>query len=131
MTDIPEKNTKDEVIVSVCNVDDMEELQHERDVPKVIKEVDEPPDDLYMERKAKTELSPKDKMHLFMWNKNLNFIVIVIGIMCILYFIDIFISIKYPEANITLKEPLFELLKTILLMASGYVFAKSGDEINH
>lgn len=66
------------------------------------------------------KLSPMQRKEWVKWLKNLNFIKLVLGIMLFIYLLDFTIS----KGNSDLKEPLFEVLKTVLFTASGYVFAK-------
>ena len=67
------------------------------------------------------QLSPMEKKEWRRWLKNSNFMHYIILVMLLIYLIDLLAN----GGNSSLKEPLFEVLKTVLFTASGYVFAKN------
>lgn len=97
----------------------------ERIIETPEREMDEPP------RYARTdlgfhisELPPQERQNLYKWLKNFSFVKTILFFMFVVYIIDLFCT----KGQSSLKEPFFEVLKTLLLTVSGYVFAKSGKD---
>lgn len=101
------------------------ENHEERAVELPKRELEEPP--TYARSDSSfhiSELSPQEGKNLFKWLKNLDFVKTIVSFMFVIYMIDLFIT----KGQSSLKEPFFEVLKTLLLTVSGYVFAKSGED---
>ena len=83
-------------------------------------EIDEP---LYPMQRGQIPL--KEQQEWVKWIKDFNFIKFTLGLMVLLYIIYLIISVAVFQKNSSLTEPLFEVLKTVLLTVAGYVFGKS------
>ncbi len=83
-------------------------------------EIDEPPSQVQRE-----QISLKEQQKWVKWVKNFDFIKFILGLMVLLYLLDLIISVVVFQKNSSLTEPLFEVLKTVLLTVAGYVFGKS------
>lgn len=90
-------------------------------------EIDVPPQKTLYDKDDISNLTPEATCDWRKWLKNLDFVKYVVSVMLFLFIVDIFISIFAPTANLALREPFFEALKTLLFTAAGYVFAKSSD----
>lgn len=93
----------------------------ERAVEAPLTEIDEPSTISEVRGNPVDELPANDKKDLFKWTKNFDFLKTILIIMVVIYIIDVIAS----KGQSSLKEPFFEVLKTILLTAAGYIFAKS------
>ena len=100
----------------------MSETNEETIIPAV-SEIDEPIRTQSQIQIFTEEVPSKEKREWLKWNKNYNFISYLLLILLILYGVDVSAS----SGQSSLKEPMFELLKTITLMVSGYVFAKGAE----
>ena len=100
---------------------------NEREIVPPITEIDEPPSHNQSTNSTFTELSASDKKDLLKWSKNYDFLMCIIGIILLLYVFDTFIIFWKPEVQSTLRDPIFELLKTVLFTVSGYIFGKKHD----
>ena len=67
--------------------------------------------------------TPVKERDWLIWLKNFDFMKYIIVVMMLIYIVDLF----FTKGTSSLREPLFETLKTLLFMAAGYVFAKSSD----
>lgn len=93
----------------------------EQEIETPTREIDEPTvriNDNSLER-----LSPMQQKEWQRWLKNLGFMKWLLGLMLLVYVIDLF----WSGGQSSLKEPFFEVLKTVLFTVSGYVFAKNSD----
>lgn len=86
-------------------------------------EIDEPPHQVQRE-----QISLKEQQKWVKWVKNFDFIQFILGLMILLYLLDLIISVVVFQKNSSLTEPLFEVLKTVLLTVAGYVFGKSQED---
>ena len=93
----------------------------EREVIAPLMEIDEPSVIAEVRGNTLDELPANDKKDLFKWTKNFDFLKTIPIIMVGIYIADVIAS----RGQSSLKEPFFEVLKTILLTAAGYIFAKS------
>lgn len=91
-----------------------------KEIEHPLREIDEPPSNITP--LGETELV-KEKISFFKWSKNMNFIYFIVFVMVVLYISDIIIT----KGSSSLKEPLFDTLKTLLFTVAGYVFAKNVD----
>ncbi len=101
------------------------EDHEERTVEMPEREMDEPP--RYARRHLSfdiSELTPQERRNLYQWLKNFSFVRTILFLMFVVYIIDLFCT----KGQSSLKEPFFEVLKTLLLTVSGYVFAKNGKD---
>lgn len=74
---------------------------------------------------AKREQIPlKEQQEWVKWTKDFDFVKFILGLLILLYLLDLGISVFVFRKNSSLTQPLFEVLKTILLTVSGYVFGK-------
>jgi|GEM_PF-4507704 len=86
-------------------------------------EMDEPIGNQGYSQMSAEEVPSKAKQEWIKWIKNYKFIFQLIGILLFIYLVDVYAS----GGQSSLKEPMFDLVKTIALTVSGYIFAKSTD----
>ena len=97
-------------------------LRMEQEIETPIREIDGPSERVrepYYDR-----LTPMQQKEWHRWLKNMGFMKTILIIMFLDYIIDVLIG----KGQSDLKEPFFEVLKTILFTVSGYLFAKKQDE---
>ena len=84
-----------------------------------LKEIDEPSSET--RGNLFYELDSNGKKELYKRTQNFDFIKMILLIMIVIYIVDVVVS----KGQSSLKEPFFEVLKTVLLTVAGYIFAKS------
>jgi len=100
-------------------------------LPEIKKEIDEPPDKVSATGKKVSTTEKNDSKSLsrkqrdwIRWMKNFNLIYLIIVMMAIQYAIDILLSIFAPKVELGMQEPFFDVLRTLLFIVAGFVFAK-------
>lgn len=106
----------------LSGLDDMEleEVRESRsEVESPQSEIDVPPED----EPFYDKLTPIQQKEWNRWLKNMGFMKQILILMLLVFVDDLFVS----KGQSDLKEPMFEVLKTVLFTVSGYVFAKNQD----
>ena len=104
--------------------DDHEDTLPTKPIPKIKDELDKLPDKpSATDSKDSSKLSQGERNWL-RWLKNFGFIKVVLFLMGGVYLTDIILSVCFPDVEVSMQEPFFEVLRAILFTAAGYVFAK-------